>query len=134
MKLRTSLKYQTAAIIWTAIIFVLCNIELPESDGVGLFFEGFDKLVHLGFFYVLSVLLFYGKIKYQHNYNFRSLTIIKIIILTACIGGGIELLQWKVFTWRSGEWWDFGADMIGVFMGIFSYVLLHKAHYDEKTN
>ena len=134
MKLKNSLKYQTAAIVWTAIIFVLCNIELPESDGATVFFDGFDKLVHLGFFFVLTVLLFFGKIKYQHNYKFRSLTIVKIIIITACIGGGIELLQWKVFTWRDGEWWDFGADMIGVFMGIFSYILLHKAHFDEKAN
>ena len=121
---------QKWSIIWATIILVLCNIKMPESDGKeGFFFEGFDKLAHLGFFYVLTILLFYGKINFQHNYSFRSLTIFKIISITAIIGGGIELLQWKVFTYRSAEWWDFICDMIGTFMGVFSYILLHRSNY-----
>lgn len=127
------LKYQVWAIVWTIVILVLCNMKMPDTSGSGFFFEGFDKLVHLGFFYVLTILLFYGKIKHQHNYSFRSLTIFKIIVITAALGGGIELLQWKFFTYRSAEWWDFGCDMTGVFMGVFSYVLLHKSNYNEKT-
>jgi VanZ family protein len=127
------LKYQVWAIVWTIVILVLCNMKMPDTSGSGIFFEGFDKLVHLGFFYVLTILLFYGKIKHQHNYSFRSLTIFKIIVITAALGGGIELLQWKFFTYRSAEWWDFGCDMTGVFMGVFSYVLLHKSNYNEKT-
>lgn len=105
---------------------------MPDSaEGSGIFFKGFDKLVHLGFFYVLTILLFYGKIKYQHNYSFRSLTILKIILITGGLGAAIEMLQWKVFTYRSAEWWDFGCDMIGVFMGVFSYILLHKSNFNE---
>ena len=127
------LKYQVWAIVWTIVILVLCNMKMPDTSGSGFFFEGFDKLVNLGFFYVLTILLFYGKIKHQHNYSFRSLTIFKIIVITAALGGGIELLQWKFFTYRSAEWWDFGCDMTGVFMGVFSYILLHKSNYNEKT-
>ena len=128
-----ALKYQRWAIIWAVIILVLCNIQLPESqDKTGLFFKGFDKLAHLGFFYLLTVLLFYGKINYQHNYNFRSLTILKIIMISVILGGGIELLQLKVFTYRSAEWWDFGCDMIGTLMGVFSYVLLHRSNYTHQ--
>ena len=127
------LKYQVWAIVWTIVILVLCNMKMPDTSESGIFFKGFDKLVHLGFFYMLTILLFYGKIKHQHNYSFRSLTIFKIIVITAALGGGIELLQWKFFTYRSAEWWDFGCDMTGVFMGVFSYVLLHKSNYNEKT-
>lgn len=47
------------------------------------------------------------------------------------MGGGIELLQWKVFTYRSAEWWDFGCDMIGTLMGVFSYMLLHLSNFNE---
>lgn len=127
------LKYQIWAIVWTVVILVLCNIKMPDTGGgSGFFFEGFDKLVHLGFFFVLTILLFYGKIKHQHNYSFRSLTIFKIILITAIIGGGIEILQSTVFTYRSGEWWDFGCDMMGVLMAVFSYVLLHKSNFNEK--
>ncbi|MGF1924092.1 MAG: VanZ family protein [Bacteroidia bacterium] len=125
-----ALKYQRWAIVWAVVILVLCNIQLPEGDEeVGFFFIGFDKLAHLGFFYVLTILLFYGKINYQHNYSFRSLTIFKIILIAVVLGGGIEILQWKVFTYRAAEWWDFGCDMIGTLMGVFSYVLLHRSNY-----
>ncbi|MGA9648743.1 VanZ family protein [Pedobacter sp.] len=129
-----ALKHQKWAIFWTIVILVLCNIRMPESNGVGFFFTGFDKMTHLGFFFILSVLLFYGKIAYQHNFGFRTLTIFKIILINVLIGGGIELLQWKVFTYRSGEWWDFACDMLGCFMAVFSYVLLHKLNFNEKSN
>jgi hypothetical protein len=129
-----ALKHQKWAIFWTIIILVLCNIKMPDTGGGGFFFIGFDKMTHMGFFFVLSVLLFYGKIKYQHNFGFRTLTIFKIIMISALIGGGIELLQWKVFTYRSAEWWDFGCDMLGCLMAVFSYVVLHKLNFNDKAN
>lgn len=128
-----ALKYQRWAILWSAITLVLCNVDLSSAQhSSGFFFVGFDKLAHLGFFYVLTILLFYGKIKYQHNYSFRSLTIFKIIMISAVVGGAIELLQWKVFTYRSAEWWDFFCDMLGCLMGVFSYVLLHLSNYNDQ--
>lgn len=132
MFLYKALKQQRWAILWTGVILVLCNIQIPKSPEPGLFFEGFDKMVHLGVFFILTILLFYGKINYQHNYRFRSLTIFKIILISAIVGGGVEFLQWKVFTYRSAEWWDFICDMLGCFMGVFSYILLHKSNYNEK--
>ena len=133
MKLYEALKAQRWSVVWTVVILVLCNMKMPESkDGSGFFFTGFDKMAHLGFFYILTILLFYGKIKFQHNFSFRSLTIFKIVLISAILGGVIELLQWKVFTYRSAEWWDFGCDMIGSLMGVFSYVLLHLSNYNEQ--
>lgn len=126
------IKYQGWAIAWTILISILCLIRTPGSESTGFLFTGFDKLVHLGFFYVLTVLLFFGKIRYQHNYSFSILTIFKIIAITAFIGGGIEMLQLFFFDYRSAEWWDFSCDMIGVTMGVFSYVLLHVADYRKK--
>jgi VanZ family protein len=132
MYILKQLKYQRWTMVWTVIILIFCSIRLPDTHGSSFFFEGFDKLVHLGFFFVLTVLMFNGKITYQHNYNYNVLTILKIILLTFAIGGGIELLQYKFFTYRSAEWWDLGADMLGVSMAVFSYVLLHKSGYNEK--
>lgn len=100
-------------------------------DGVS-FFEGFDKLAHTGFFFVLTVLLFHGKIQEQLSYSYRFSTIIKILLLTFALGAGIEILQWKVFTYRSAEWWDLFADMLGVCMAIFSYIFLHRVRFNEK--
>lgn len=130
-----TLKQQKWAILWTVVVLVFCNMHISDSVGKSaFFFEGFDKMTHMGFFFVLSVLLFFGKIKYQHAYNFRTLTIFKILLINAIIGGGIELLQWKVFTYRSAEWWDFGCDMLGASMAVFSYILLHKLNFNEKES
>lgn len=130
--LRT-LKFQWPAIIWSLLVLILCDIPLRNVPGGRSFFEGFDKMVHLGFFFVLTVFLFYGKIKQQNSYDYRLLTIIKIALINIVLGGGIELLQWKVFTYRSAEWWDFFSDMVGLGMGIFSYLLLHRKAYLIKS-
>jgi len=124
--LRT-LKFQWPAMVWSALVLILCNMPM-SSSGPSVFFEGFDKMAHLGFFFILTVLLLFGKINQQNSYDYRLLTILKIILITAALGGGIELLQWKVFTYRSAEWWDFISDMLGVGMGIFSYLLLHRKY------
>ena len=129
--LRT-LRYQYLAICWTIFIVIMCDIPI-EGDGIPLFFEGFDKLTHTGFFFVLTVFLFYGKILQQNSYSYRFLTIAKIFLITIALGGGIELLQWKVFTYRSADWWDLFCDALGVCMGIFSYILLHRLRLEKVT-
>ena len=128
-----ALSYQRWTVLWTVVILIFCLAKMPETQGSGFFFVGFDKLVHLGFFFVLSILLFYGKIKSQSSYSFRVLTIFKIVALTFFVGGGIEVLQLELFPYRSAEWWDLGADMMGVMMAVFSYVLLHRSNYNETT-
>ena len=121
-----TLKFQLPAIFWSILVLILCFLpgnDLPEASH---FFPGFDKIVHLGFFFVLAVLLFFGKIMQQNSYDYRILTIIKITLICVTLGGGIELLQWKVFTYRDGDWWDFFVDMVGYGMGVFGYLLLHR--------
>ncbi|TZF82213.1 VanZ family protein [Pedobacter sp. BS3] len=129
-----ALRYQYLALIWAIFVLILCDMPLSPDEGGIKWFEGFDKLTHTGFFFVFTVLLLYGKIRQQNSYQYRPLTIIKITLLGAILGGGIELLQWKVFTYRSAEWWDFFCDMVGIAMGVFSYVLLHRKTIYEKTH
>ena len=88
-----SLRYQYLAIIWAAVVTVLCSLPADDLPDGSLFFEGFDKLAHTGFFFVLSVLLFYGKIRQQNSYEYRLLTIIKIFLIGAALGAFIEWLQ-----------------------------------------
>lgn len=128
-----TLRYQYLSILWAIFVVIIC--EIPSSDispDSITFFEGFDKLAHTGFFFVLTVLLFHGKIKEQGSYNYRIITILKILLITLFLGILIEALQHFVFTYRSAEWWDLFADMTGVGMGIFSYIFLHRNHLNEK--
>lgn len=124
-----TLKHQYLAVIWSIVVLILCDIPM-NTEGTPTF-EGMDKLVHTGFFFVLTVLLFYGKIRQQKSYSFRIITIAKILVLTAALGGGIEILQLEVFTYRSADWWDFFCDMTGVGMGIFSYIFLHRNGHEK---
>lgn len=126
-----TLRHQYLAIIWAVIVLILCDLPLENVSGGLPLFEGIDKLVHTGFFFVLTVLLFYGKIRQQRSYTFRMLTIVKILLVTATLGAGIEILQWKVFTYRSADIWDFFTDMVGVGMGIFSYIFLHRTGHEK---
>jgi hypothetical protein len=128
-----TLRNQYLAIIWAAIVLILCDVPLDDSPAGITFFEGFDKLVHTGFFFVFTVLLFYGKIRQQRSYHYRIITVIKILIVTTMLGGGIELLQLKVFTYRSADWWDLFSDLTGVGMGIFSYIVLHRTRFHESN-
>ncbi len=126
-----SLRHQYLAILWAGLTLVLCNLPASDLPNTALFFQGFDKMAHAGFFFVLTVFLFYGKIRQQSSYQYRMITILKIMLITVVLGGLIELMQWKIFTYRSAEWWDFFADLIGVGMGIFSYVFLHRFNSHE---
>lgn len=128
-----TIRYQYLAILWAIFVVIMCDIPMSDTSGLGFtFFEGFDKLAHTGFFFVLTVLLFYGKIQQQVSYSYRGITLIKILLITVGLGASIELLQLTVFTYRSAEWWDLFADMVGVGMGIFGYVFLHRTRFNEK--
>lgn len=126
MKVR--LKYHRLTILWALFIFLMCSIKI--SDNVThepLFFPGFDKLVHSGFFFVLVIFWCNGIIRQQ---NTRSISYKSAAIVTGfsiLFGALIEVLQLTIFTWRSGEWPDLFADTIGVCMGIFSILITDRA-------
>lgn len=124
-------KHYYLAFFWAIFVIVMCSMPI-NTDGVPVF-AGFDKLTHTGFFFVFTVLLFYGKISQQNSYNYGLVTILKILLITSVLGGGIEILQLKVFTYRSADWWDFFCDTLGVFMAIFSYIFLHRNKYHHES-
>ncbi len=128
-----TIRYQYLAILWAIFVVIMCDIPLSDTSALGFtFFEGFDKLTHTGFFFVLTVLLFYGKIKQQVSYSYRGITLVKIMVITVSLGAFIEVLQLTVFTYRSADWWDLFADLTGVGMGMFSYIFLHRTRFNEK--
>ncbi|WP_424291250.1 VanZ family protein [Daejeonella sp.] len=128
-----TLRHQYLAILWAIFILIMFDIPMSDAGAFGVYmFAGFDKLVHTGCFFVLTVLLFYGKIRQQSSYTYRFVTILKILAITTALGVMTELLQLYVFTHRTADWWDLFADMVGVGMGIFSYIFLHRFRFNEK--
>jgi VanZ family protein len=120
--------YFKLAVIWSIIITVLCLLPNSNFETTSTYLPvGFDKIVHVIFFFVLTILLFYGKIKQQESYQYRPFTVVKIIVITSIIGLSIEFMQRYIFIYRTGDLFDFIADMLGVTMGIFGYIFLHRA-------
>jgi len=87
-------------------------------------FEGMDKLVHTGFFFVFSVLLCRGFINKSGVRVIQFSTFFLVCMISLTFGLLTEFLQYQFFTYRSGDWWDFFADSVGTGMGLFSYLVL----------
>lgn len=127
-----NLRYQYLSIIWLILVLFLCNMHMSSvTDNHDTFFEGFDKLVHLGLFFVLTSLILRGKLRQRKANTLKLITIFKIVIFSVFFGAFIELLQWKVFTYRSGDWWDLFCDTLGVAMAVFSYYCLNWENYGK---
>jgi VanZ family protein len=125
-------KYHWPTISWALFILILCSAKLGKVSGSPLFFPGFDKLVHCGLFFVMMVFLTTGYAR-KHMPAALSLKSIAIFtVITITYGGIIELLQLYIFTWRSGEWNDLFADVIGTLMAGFSIFITVKATSNEK--
>lgn len=124
--MKAVLKYYGTAILWASFILIMCSIDLGQVSKAAIFFPGFDKLAHCGFFFVLVIFCCTGLIR-QQSHKAISYKSVIIITLTAVLYGGlIELLQLTVFTWRSGEWADLFADAIGALMGAFGIMITVK--------
>lgn len=126
-------KYYGPAILWALFILIICAVPFGSLGTSPLFFPGFDKLVHCGLFFVLSVLYCYGSIRKWQTRSIRIEIAMKNTVVLISYGALIEALQSTVFTWRSGDWNDLLADTIGACMGIFGVLLTSNAINHENS-
>lgn len=127
-------KYHRPTILWALFIFTMCSIKIGDNiTHQPLFFPGFDKLVHCGFFFVLVVFWCNGIIRQQNNKLLSYKSALIVTFISVLFGALIELLQLTIFTWRSGEWPDLFADTLGASMGAFGVMIIDRAKNYEKT-
>lgn len=121
------LKNYWPAILWAFFILLICDVKMGGVSHSPAFFEGFDKLVHCGLFFTMTVL--YSGSYLRHNQKTGLSVIIAVLIVLGMIafGGAIELLQKYFFTWRSADWNDLFADTVGICMGMFSVLITSNA-------
>ncbi|MFD1258388.1 VanZ family protein [Mucilaginibacter terrae] len=124
-------KYQKLTLGWALFILVMCNINTGKAGQSPLFFPGFDKLVHCGFFFMFTALILHG-VSLQRG-NLKLLSCVKAFVIAMAFGALIEILQIYIFTWRSGEWNDLFADTVGAGMAAFSSLITATAVNNEKN-
>jgi len=97
---------------------------LAELSGhrIGAGISNLDKVAHFGIFLVLSWLIWKG---------FRA-AFWKIALLLAIYGALIEVVQ-ENFTRRTGDFWDWVADMAGVLAFFLLRKLWHQWRPRSKT-
>lgn len=74
------IKYYWPAILWALFVLIMCSVKLGEVSESPLFFPGFDKLVHCGFFFVIIVFITAGYIRQQsiHTLSYQTLLVITL--------------------------------------------------------
>ena len=125
------LKYQKLTLGWALFVLVMCNINTGKVGQSHLFFPGFDKLVHCGFFFMFTALTLYGNARQKGNLTLFNC--VKAFVIAIAFGALIEVLQLYIFTWRSGEWDDLFADSVGAGMAAFSSLITATAITHEKS-
>jgi VanZ family protein len=124
-------KYQRFTILWSAFILIMCSISMGKVGESHLFFPGFDKMVHCGFFFMFVILAFNGLIRQNRGISIPAIFL--IAFLGVFFGALIEVLQLYIFTWRDGNWADLFADTVGVGMATFSILVLKSAFSHAKA-
>ncbi len=112
------------AAVWLLIILILSGYPGSHLPKVPIW--QFDKLVHSVIYSILSIFLI---IAFQKQYVMetkRFFLITWIVLFGIFYGGIMEILQHYIFINRSGNWYDFIANTIGVTFGVLFYPLIIK--------
>lgn len=108
------------ALFWALFIGVLCAIpgqDLPKSDWFELL--KFDKFVHASLFAILVFLMVHGFKKQKSDSIFFNHAGLMALCISIPYGGILELMQGAFFENRSADIYDFIANSIGCFMGLW---------------
>ncbi len=114
-------KYRIAAITYfiLVLVFLLIPVDSPPI-WKPFWIKGLDKVIHLGIFALLYVLLAKASIE-QGIANSEA----KIIVFSLFFAVLTECLQ-GLTSYRSFEWKDVSADMIGTYLGYLFTCLCKK--------
>ncbi|MHB8259461.1 MAG: VanZ family protein [Bacteroidia bacterium] len=114
-------------VLWTFIIFALCSMPgkaIPKIDWLELL--SFDKFVHASIFFVEQILLMRALLSLQKktflSKNYRWLS----VLFCVAYGGSLEIMQYYIFSERSGDVLDFIANTTGCLIGLVVFKPLTK--------
>lgn len=115
------------AIVWAILMLLLLllpsrNFEIKTIT----FYEGFDKMVHCGIFFILCILLYWESLlKTKRTVN-KWLSIVKVVSSTTIFAFITEAAQQYLSPTRTADIWDIFADIIGIGMATFAFLFFYK--------
>jgi VanZ family protein len=110
------------AMLWALAILILCGIPGRDIPHISLLeLLSFDKFVHAGVFFILTLLSIKG-FRLQNRFHALKMNA-ELISVIICIlyGGMLEIMQETLFVERSADLYDFIANSFGCLMGLLIY-------------
>ena len=112
--------YIPTLVVASGIAYVSLIREVGFSVSL---FAGWDKVVHFLMYCSLAVTMLCD-VSRDKRISKKTYTV--ICLFCVVYGGMIEILQERFFYPRTGDWWDWIADCLGVVFGISVTILLWK--------
>ena len=114
-----------STIFTTYLLLVLAATLAPLSSDMYVAVSGLDKIVHLCMFAGLSFLLYWSR-----KAEGEPLPI-SAVLFSSSLAGLIEIAQ-SPLRYRSGDWWDFIAGVLGAAIGgaaaLLAATVKHRMH------
>lgn len=112
-------------IVWGIIIFILSAIPGNYFPKVQRFADwlSFDKIVHIGLYFVFCFLILKGIYK-QYHHNKKKLFF--GLLFVVMFGGVMEVMQHYLFIGRNGNIFDFFANLIGCLLSYTLFLFIQR--------
>ncbi|MGM0497346.1 MAG: VanZ family protein [Bacteroidota bacterium] len=126
---KTTLTPFIGSIIVTLVI--LYGSFSPDTGGVGILsrlgldFKNSDKLLHLFFYFLLSISLYWGFIRQKYSFS-KSIIHSYSLIIPFLMGGLVEIIQGKYIQSRHGEVEDMAANTLGILIAFLLYQIYNR--------
>ncbi|MBI5219130.1 MAG: VanZ family protein [Bacteroidia bacterium] len=112
------------ALVWAILIMIVSAIPGQVMEPYAIW--NADKIVHVGIYFILTVLIMNGLKKQTYFPSLAKRALLISVVFSICYGGIIEALQENCFINRSGNWPDFTANSIGAIVAVFVFPYIKK--------
>lgn len=115
------MKHFWLPILWALVILALCAMpgrDIPHISWLEML--AFDKWVHAGVFFALSLLIVRG-LKFSGPDRSHVTSVFIALAIAIPYGGALEIMQQTLFSERSADIYDFIANSFGAACGVLLY-------------
>ena len=130
MKIISSfIRYHFPAILWAVIILISMSLPAQYIPKVKIF--GYDKIAHIGVFFVFGILIYRSIINWEHKPRSILKSLILMLFFVMVFGCVSELYQ-HFIPGRTPDIFDFIADSIGGLLSIIAELFYNIYKSKEK--
>jgi VanZ family protein len=122
------IRYHFPAILWAVIILISMSLPAQYIPKVKIF--GYDKIAHIGVFFVFGILIYRSIINWKHKPGSILISLMLMLFFVMVFGCVSELYQ-HFIPGRTPDIFDFIADTIGGLVSIVTE-LFYNIHKSKK--